>query len=155
MNTKSLNAIIFAAVSLFAFALHGADSPALSEPVKSVYDHYLRIQGALAQDSLKGVQDNANTIMNTVRKDDVDRFPAALAPQAETLSKEGDLAAARKAFKPLSNSLIKYLADNKVPKGTYYEVYCPMADASWLQANKDVKNPYLGKAMPDCGVIKD
>jgi Cu(I)/Ag(I) efflux system membrane fusion protein len=93
--------------------------------------------------------------MSTIRKDDVDRFPAALAHQAETLARAGDLAAARKAFKPLSNSLIKYLADNKVPKGTYYEVYCPMADASWLQAGKDVKNPYMGKAMSDCGVIKD
>jgi hypothetical protein len=30
-----------------------------------------------------------------------------------------------------------------------------MADASWLQASKEVKNPYMGKAMPSCGVIKD
>ncbi|MGP8201418.1 MAG: DUF3347 domain-containing protein [Limisphaerales bacterium] len=155
MNIKSFSAITFAVVNLFALAARGADSPTLSEPVKSVYDHYLKIQGALAQDSLKGVQDNAKAIMNTVRKDDVDRFPAALSPQAETLARAGDLAAARKAFKPLSNSLVKYLADNKVPKGTYYEVYCPMADASWLQTSKDIKNPYMGKAMPDCGVIKD
>jgi hypothetical protein len=30
-----------------------------------------------------------------------------------------------------------------------------MADATWLQADKKIQNPYLGKAMPDCGEIKE
>lgn len=155
MNIKAVSSSILAAASLFAIAARAADSPALSEPVKSVYDHYLKIQGELARDSLSGVVGHANAIAKTVRGDDMKRFPAVLAKQAETLAKARDLATVREAFKPLSDSLIKCLADNNVPKGTYYEVYCPMAGASWLQASKDVKNPYMGKAMSSCGVIKD
>jgi hypothetical protein len=30
-----------------------------------------------------------------------------------------------------------------------------MAGASWLQTGKDLKNPCMGKAMADCGVIKN
>jgi Cu(I)/Ag(I) efflux system membrane fusion protein len=155
MNIKAVGTSLLAAASLFAVAARAADSPMLSEPVKSVYDHYLKIQGELAKDSLTGVEEQAKAIAKTVRGDNMKRFPAVLARQAETLARARDLATVRKAFKPLSDSLIKYLADNKAPKGTYYEVYCPMADASWLQAGKDVKNPYMGKAMSSCGVIKD
>lgn len=156
MNMKAISTItLTVACLLFAVAARAADSPALSEPVKSVFDHYLKIQGELAKDSMKGVGEHASAIAKEVGGDDMKRLPPTVAKQAETLAKAGDIAAARKAFKPLSDLLIKYLADNNVPKGTYYEVYCPMASASWLQSSKDIKNPYMGKAMLTCGVIKD
>jgi len=47
------------------------------------------------------------------------------------------------------------LADNKAGKGTYHEAYCPMVKASWLQASKDINNPYMGKSMLTCGVLKN
>jgi Cu(I)/Ag(I) efflux system membrane fusion protein len=156
MNTKAINTIIIVAVSvLFSMAARAADGATLSEPVKSVYGNYLKIESDLAKDSLAGVAENANAIAKTVRGDDAKALPTLVADQAESVAKAKDLTAAREAFKPLSKSLIKYLADNKVPKGTYYEVYCPMARASWLQANKDVNNPYMGKDMASCGIVKD
>jgi hypothetical protein len=27
--------------------------------------------------------------------------------------------------------------------------------ASWLSETKEIKNPYLGKKMPDCGEVKE
>ena len=75
--------------------------------------------------------------------------------QAETLAKATDLKAAREAFKPLSASLAKYLADNKAGKGIYHEAYCPMVKASWLQTEKAIKNPYMGRKMLDCGELKN
>jgi hypothetical protein len=30
-----------------------------------------------------------------------------------------------------------------------------MVKASWLQPGKDIKNPYMGKAMPGCGELKN
>jgi hypothetical protein len=128
---------------------------ALMEPVKSVYDNYLKIQAELAKDSIKGVDEHANAIAKAVKGDEMKMLPADVATQAEALAKAKDLKAAREAFKPLSTSLIKYLADNKVPKGTYYEAYCPMVKASWLQPDKSVKNPYMGKSMLTCGTIKE
>src|SRR6266849_3507383 len=128
---------------------------ALMEPVKSVLDHYLTIQTELTKDSVKGLDEHANAIAKAVRGDEMKMLSPDVAKQAETLAAAKDIKAAREAFKPLSASLVKYLADNKAGKGTYHEAYCPMAKASWLQTEKEVRNPYYGKEMLDCGELKN
>lgn len=130
------------------------DQPALMEPVKSVLDHYLKIQTELTKDSIKGVDEHAAAIAKAVAGDEMKMLPADVAKQADALAKAKDLKAAREAFKPLSNSLIKYLADHKAGKGTYREAYCPMVKASWLQTDKEIRNPYMGKEMLTCGEFK-
>ena len=128
---------------------------ALMEPVKSVLNHYLAIQNELAKDSIKGVDEHANAIAKAVKGDDMKMLSPDVAKQAETLAAAKDIKKAREAFKPLSASLVKYLADNKAGKGVYHEAYCPMAKASWLQTEKEVRNPYYGKSMLDCGTLKN
>ncbi|HEY5043486.1 MAG TPA: DUF3347 domain-containing protein [Verrucomicrobiae bacterium] len=130
-----------------------SDHSALMEPVKSVYDHYLTIQADLANDTFKGVAENASAIAKAVQGDSMKMLPAEVTTQAETLVKASDLKAARAAFKPLSDSLIKYLADHNA-KDAYVQVYCSMARASWLQKDGNVNNPYFGKAMSKCGEIQ-
>jgi len=131
-----------------------AESPAMMEPVKSVYDDYLKIQSALAKDSLAGIPENAGAMAKAIKGDDMKMLSPEIARQSEALADAKDLKAARKAFKPLSESLIKYLADHKVKSGSYTEAYCPMAEASWLQAGKKISNPYMGQEMLTCGEIK-
>ena len=125
------------------------------EPAKSVLDHYLKIQAALAQDSLdESVAGSAAVMAKAIRDDSKKTFSSQVAQQAEALTKAESLAAAREAFKPLSQSLLRYLTESKVPAGYYREAFCPMAKASWLQTGHDIQNPYLGKAMLRCGQFK-
>ena len=126
----------------------------LTRAEQSVYDAYLKIQTGLASDSVSVVKTNASAIAIAVRTTAKD-FSAEMAKQADTLANAKDIKGARAALKDLSTSMIKFLGDRKVAKGTYYEVFCPMVDASWLQVGKTIKNPYMGKAMLDCGVIKE
>ena len=156
MKFVSMTPALLAVVGLlFNISIRAADNPALMEPVKSVLEHYLKIQTELANDSLKGVDEHANAIAKAVKGDEMKMLPADVAKQAEAVAKAKDLKAAREAFKPLSGSLVKYLAENKAGKGTYHEAYCPMVKASWLQTGKEIKNPYMGKAMLSCGVLKN
>jgi hypothetical protein len=156
MKIRSLALILVAAASLGIVAKAVAsDSAALMPAVKSVYEHYFKIQAQLAQDSLKGVDEHAGAIAKAVQGDTTKMLPSSVAGQADKLAKAKDLGAAREAFQPLSDSLIKYLADHKVPKGTYHKVFCSMVNANWLQADTKIQNPYLGKSMPDCGEIKE
>jgi hypothetical protein len=156
MNIKSLALVLLAAASVgIARNAPAEDMPALMEPVKSVLDHYLMIQTNLVNDSIQSLAENAGAIAKTVKGDEMKMLPPEVGKQAETLAQAKDLKAAREAFKPLSVSLIKYLADNKAGKGTYHEAYCPMVKASWLQIGKDIRNPYEGKEMPDCGELKN
>lgn len=145
--------LLAAAIGLLGSAGTYADSPALTASAKSVYAHYLTIQASLAKDSLSDVADNADAIAKAVQAD-AKSLPAAVATKAETLAGASDLKSARAAFKPLSDLLIQYLADHKT-KHAFVQVYCPMANASWLQADRNVNNPYLGSEMPTCGEIKN
>jgi len=147
-------ALALAAAPLAATSAEAKADP-LMEPVKSVLDHYLKIQTELAKDSLKGLDEHANAIAKAVKGDDMKMLSPDVAKEAETLAQAKDLKSARTAFKPLSASLVKYLADNKAGKGTYHEAYCPMVKASWLQTDKAIKNPYMGKEMLTCGELKN
>lgn len=156
MKIKSLVLALLATTGLLLnTAVRAADEPALMQPVKGVLDHYLTIQTNLANDSIKGLDEHASAIAKAVHGDEMKMLPADVATQAESLAKAKDLKTAREAFKPLSASLVKYLADKKAGKGTYHEAYCPMAKASWLQTEKEVRNPYYGKAMLTCGELRN
>ncbi len=148
--------LVVAALPLAAISAEDKKADdALMEPVKSVLDHYLKIQGELAKDSIKGVDEHAAAIAKAVKGDAMKMLSPDVAKQADTLAQAKDLKAARAAFKPLSASLVKYLADNKSGVGTYHEAYCPMVKASWLQTGKAIKNPYMGKQMLSCGELKN
>jgi hypothetical protein len=145
--------LVVCAAGILWSATARADDSALTAPVKSVYDDYLKIQASLANDSMGGVAENADSIAKAVHAD-ANVLPKEIASEAEVVAKAPDLTAARTAFKPLSSSLIQYLADHHAGDA-YVQVYCPMANANWLQADKNVKNPYLGQAMSGCGEIQN
>ncbi len=147
--------LLGAAGLLFNNTTRASGTPALTGPAKPVYEHYLKIQDELAQDSMKGVHEHAAAIAMTLREDKTRMFPQRAVKEADLLAASKDLQAARKAFKPLSASLIKYLASHNAAKGSYHVVYCPMAEASWIQTGKEVRNPYLGKEMIDCGEFRN
>lgn len=129
------------------------ETGALMEPVKSVFDNYLKIQSALAKDSIDGVASNASAIASAIRGDSMKMVSPEIAADADALAKAKDLASARVVFKHLSKSLIQYLNHHNVT-GAYVEAYCPMAKASWLQKGDKIDNPYLGGSMRSCGTIQ-
>lgn len=131
-----------------------AAQPVMTPPVQAVFNNYLRVQSALAKDSLEGIAQAATDIGRSVQGDPAKRLSPHVAQQAAALGQAKDLAAAREALKPLSRSLIEYLRANQVPAGTYHEAYCPMAKASWLQTDKTIANPYMGQGMLRCGQFK-
>jgi len=173
MKLHRLIAGIFAVTAAVAFVARGdGDSPknqgkmndaknvsviadgSLKQPIKSVLDHYLNIQAALADDSTNGISANAAAISREVKVDQAKTLPSEVANDADALAEAKDLSTARETFKDLSQSLIKFLSEKKVNTGEFNEVFCPMQNAYWLQVSKDIANPYLGHSMPGCGEIK-
>jgi Cu(I)/Ag(I) efflux system membrane fusion protein len=146
MNDRAMKTNYALSVAvLVALILTGAAvQPAFANTGESVLDHYLTVQSALARDSMKNVSASAQALAAAVRADETKSLPIAIAEQADALATAKNLAKARKAFKPLSESLIAYFKANRAPHGTFFEVYCPIAKASWVQAGETVRNPYLG-----------
>ncbi|HEY0255842.1 MAG TPA: DUF3347 domain-containing protein [Candidatus Methylacidiphilales bacterium] len=137
-------------IAVTAF-VHAATSTApVSAPVQAVMTPYLQIHDALASDSLDGVSGAAAALAKAAQADKL--FPAELSQEAKALAQTTDLASARAAFKPMSETLIKALSDNKALPAAYTEVYCPMEKAHWLQTSTTVSNPF-GSSMARCGNI--
>lgn len=65
----------------------------------------------------------------------------------------------RNIFSKLSNEMIARIKQSGLQKGVIYLVHCPMADsdkgANWLSNQSQIRNPYYGDKMLDCGEITD
>ncbi len=65
----------------------------------------------------------------------------------------------RKAFKPLSASIINVMQSFGINNKTVFVQFCPMADndkgAYWLSTEQQISNPYFGDMMLRCGETKD
>jgi len=64
----------------------------------------------------------------------------------------------REHFDLLSQDVIDLIKATGSSK-TLYKEFCPMYNnkkgASWLSESKEIKNPYYGKKMPECGEVKE
>jgi len=140
--------ILFIAVAAYVHAASPA-KPTAPAPIQAVMTPYLQIHDALAKDSLDGVAAAATTLSKAALDNKI--FPTELSQQAQALAQAKDLDSARAAFKPLSDTLIKVLADNNA-SDNYTEAYCPMVKAYWLQTGTTVSNPF-GSSMATCGSI--
>jgi len=65
----------------------------------------------------------------------------------------------RSMFSLLSNSMNQFLKSIEIKNAHIYHQFCPMAlhdtGAFWLSQEADIKNPYFGKEMLECGETVD
>ena len=125
----------------------------LPNAARPVFENYLKIHAALAQDSLEGVVESAAIIAQTVRSNAGKPFPPRLAQQADRLAAAKNLTQARVAFLRMSPHLIDYVKKNRVTG--FYRGHCRMQRLAWLQASPAIANPYMGKAMPRCAWFRE
>jgi hypothetical protein len=135
--------LVVAALAAGSVQLASAkDAPMKSE----VLSAYVKIADALAADDLAAAQASATALAGSA--DIADQFQ--IAKQAIAVAKAADLATAREGFKVLSTSIEPLAASEK----GYVVMTCTMANADWVQTSSELKNPYLGKAMLNCGEPK-
>ena len=138
--------------------------------IKGVVTAYLNIKNALASDDAKDAATGGTTLVEALGKIDEKAFSIAqkktfddvrddIRENAEHIStNKARMAHQREHFDMLSKDLYDLV---KVinPEQTLYQDHCPMYNdgkgANWLSEFKEIKNPYLGKKMPDCGTIKE
>ena len=93
---------------------------------------------------------------------------ASLAPYLDTVIAQSKAAASvkdescekqRLAFGPLSSAMYGLVKATGLKNAHIYQEYCPMAfndkGAHWLSNDSEIKNPYFGKKMLECGEVTD
>jgi Cu(I)/Ag(I) efflux system membrane fusion protein len=70
-----------------------------------------------------------------------------------------DIEAKRQQFSTISDAMFQVLKKAGLRHGGVYQEFCPMAfndkGAYWLSAESEIKNPYFGKKMLECGEVRD
>ncbi len=140
-------------------------------PSKEIIANYLQLKNALAKDNGKDAAAAANAIVATLTKADMKTLPNAqmkaymdiaddLKENAEHIGSNPDkIAHQREHFVMLSKDIADLIKTFGNGGQTLYKDFCPMANngkgAIWISELKEIKNPYLGKAMPTCGSVKE
>lgn len=148
--------------------LHDLDKKAVTH-VDNVIDHYLHIQHALVNSDSTEAKAGAAMVLGEMKNFDTlilsgnarqeyNRFASVIVKSTDSIGKGGGLPLQRLAFKSLSNGVYG-LAKAFGYKKTLYKVHCPMAfnhqGADWLSTENEVKNPYYGKDMLECGTVEE
>ena len=144
-------ALLVTAAAACAPAPQTSNTPAAgTEMPRSIVDPYLKIQSALADDSMDGVKQNAGNVATAASGLGSPAMKIDMA--AVQLTSAGDLADARDKFGRLSEAIDAYMTGLKLtpPEGVRVAV-CPMVNKPWLQEGAAISNPYYGKEMPTCG----
>jgi len=141
---------------------HATGTERFDQQMESILASYLQIGSALSTDSLDGVRQQADMIAKqagTLDSDSVSgehaahykNLPANLKTAAKTLGKAKTLDDARESFQKLSMPMAMWTTMSK-PKNIDV-IYCSMVKASWVQKRGEVRNPYYGPKMLDCGEV--
>lgn len=140
-------------------------------PTKEIIANYLQLKNALTKDNGKDAATAANAIVATLEKADMKTLSDAqmkaymdiaddLKENAEHIgANSGKISHQREHFILLSKDIADFVKAFGNGGHTLYKDFCPMANdgkgAIWISELKEIKNPYLGKAMPTCGSVKE
>lgn len=78
-----------------------------------------------------------------------------LQTDAAAIIAANDIDKQRELFATLSTNMISLAKSISLSDKEIYVDYCPMKKASWLSAEKAIKNPYYGNKMLNCGNVKE
>ena len=120
---------------------------------RSVIDPYLKIQEALADDSMEGVKQHAGEIATAATALGAPAMKIDTA--AVQLASATELNDARVKFGTLSEAIDTYMTGLHLtaPEGVKV-AFCPMVMKPWLQESATISNPYYGKDMLTCGSFR-
>ena len=123
------------------------------EMSRAVLDPYLKIQAALADDSMDGVKANAGNIATAATS--LGAPAMKIDTTAVQLASAAQIDDAREKFGALSVAIDTYMTGLKLkaPEGVKV-AFCPMVQKPWLQADATINNPYYGKSMQTCGSFR-
>ena len=112
---------------------------------------------AAATEALDALAEVDMTLVTGANHDAWMRSSASLEAALSDLAGREDLDAARTAFLPLSEAIMAAAKRFGAPDGPLYQFRCPMAfdgeGATWVQDDRELKNPYYGDQMLRCGTL--
>ena len=130
-----------------------------------VLNDYFKLKDALVADDNAKAKEYGATMAKTLSNLDIAKYSdtqkASLKDIVEDAIEHAEHIAKspidhqREHFKMLNKDVVDMIAITGT-ENTLYEQFCPMYDggSSWLSMSKDIKNPYYGSKMLNCGKVQ-
>jgi len=167
---KKLNIIFSVAIALLLTASINAQVKSdvdadLRKQVGASLTKYFTLKDAFVGSDAEAASKAANDLLTSLVTIDETKMTAAqkalwtkigedLKENAEHIYKNKEIGHQRAHFIKLSHTMYALVSKLKVNDTEIYYHYCPMKKAGWLSLSKEVKNPYYGDKMLNCGSVK-
>ena len=140
--------------------------PRFKEELTTVYKEYLNLKNAFVKTNPETVSKTALKVSNSLKGVDMELLEGEthmvwmdqlgkLNVSLEKMAQNRDVKIQREAFAAFNLTFYQSIKDFGLDGITTYYQYCPMAvdqkGAYWFSEFKDIKNPYFGDAMLQCG----
>jgi hypothetical protein len=138
--------------------------------VKGIVDHYLHIKNALTNDNATVAVSGSKameaalvkidkSIFTVEQKAAFDKLEESLIATSALIAKSSnDIKQQREQFVLMSESVYELVKHFGAGRPLYHD-YCPMArddkGAMWISEVKEIKNPYFGDQMLNCGSVEE
>ncbi len=126
-------------------------------------DDFFAADSDKASEQAKGILKNLEKVNMELVKGDAHMYwmkrAKIIKEKAKVIADADNIDTQRRAFKPLSETMIEVFKSFGLESETIYVQFCPMFDdnqgAFWISTQKQIQNPYYGDLMPTCGDTKD
>jgi Cu(I)/Ag(I) efflux system membrane fusion protein len=155
--------IAFCCLVSFFYSCSNTKTP---EKNADVFGAYIHLKNALVNDKPAKAQEYAAIMkkeigevktekMSSEEKKGWESQSTLLIADLNRIEASSDLKIQRAAFKTLSDNMLSDVKKFGLARDTAYHSYCPMYNdgkgGHWLSETKDIKNPYYGAEMLECG----
>ncbi|HXH99356.1 MAG TPA: DUF3347 domain-containing protein [Sphingobacteriaceae bacterium] len=124
------------------------------DKIKSIYTHYIHLKDALVKSDEKTAQSAASELQSAL----TNAGKTNGAVLAGKISAKADIKVQRAEFNMLTSEIEGMISSGAISAGKIYKQYCPMAyegnGAYWLASEPEIRNPYYGDEMLECGEVK-
>ncbi len=126
-------------------------------PSQAIAAAYETTRAGLADDDLSRAKDGAAALTKAAKvqpsEGHLRHHYEPIAKAAATFADAKDIGAARLVFGDISKAFIGLVAADKHLGEGLHAFTCPMAKGykKWVQTTEKLSNPYMGKAMSQCG----
>ncbi|WP_231459457.1 MULTISPECIES: DUF3347 domain-containing protein [unclassified Pedobacter] len=126
------------------------------EKKAKIFAHYVQLKDAFVKSDAAEAQKSAVELEKSLAAYEGCETTASI---AKKIAETKNLVVQRKDFTALSMDLIAFIKSTPIKSGKIYVQHCPMANkgdgGDWLSTEKEIKNPYYGNEMLECGRVTD
>jgi membrane fusion protein, copper/silver efflux system len=143
---------------------------AFREQMTALANAYFEVKNALVNSEAVAAKTASNNLETTLSEVDMHLLKGTahdqwmvlqqqLSDHLSMMDKADNLETLRQHFSGLSDSMVEITETFGLEKEKVYKDFCPMVfgneGAYWLSETEEIRNPYFGEAMLNCGEIKE